>query len=124
MILIPDRGTTQERSFSHPECKCYTDALHAHVCFWKTLRHYLVLLVPVQKGFRPGHIIGELVCVDEGFHLSHPAGKVAEVSEEALKPGKTREKAPDVCSGAPTMDDASLKLLLLHSQKSDKPYTL
>lgn len=74
-----------------------------------------MLLVSVQKGFRPGHIIGELVCIDEGFHLSHPAGEVAEVSKEALKPGKTTEKAPDVCSGAPRMDDASLKLVMLCS---------
>lgn len=114
MILIPDRGTTQERSFSHPECKCYTDALHAHVCFWKTLRHYLVLLVPVQKGFRPGHIIGELVCVDEGFHLSHPAGKVAEVSKEALKPvGIVETRVPLRRQGADLLPVRN-QLLALH----------
>lgn len=78
------------------------------------MRHYLVLLVPVQKGFRPGHIIGELVCVDEGFHLSHPAGKVAEVSEEALKPvGIVETRVPLRRQGADLLPVRD-QLLALH----------
>lgn len=58
-----------------------------------------MLLMSVQQGFSPGHVIGELICIDEGFHLSHPAGEVAEVSKEALKPKENQEGPLDVpCS--------------------------
>lgn len=60
-----------------------------------------MLLMPVQQGFRPGHVIGELICVDEGFHLSHPAGQVTEVSKESLKPRENPGKSLDVPSGEP-----------------------
>lgn len=40
----------------------------------------------VQQGFSPSHVIGKFIRIDEGFHLSHPAGKVTEVSKEALEP--------------------------------------
>lgn len=55
-----------------------------------------MLLMPVEQGFSPGHIIGELICIDEGFHFSHPAGEVAEVSKEALKPREIQEEPLDV----------------------------
>lgn len=61
-----------------------------------------MLLMPIQQGFGPSHIVGKFICIDEGFHLSDPAGKVSEVGKEALKPGKpkvseerSRGKAPD-----------------------------
>lgn len=60
-----------------------------------------MLLMPVQQGFSPGHVIGELICIDEGFHLSHPAGEVAEVSKEALKSRENQDKPLDVPNGKP-----------------------
>lgn len=46
--------------------------------------------MPIQQGFGSGHIVGKFICVDEGFHLSDPAGEVSEVGKEALKPGKPK----------------------------------
>ena len=50
---------------------------------------YLVLLVAVQQGLGSGHVVGQLVSVDQRLHLRHPAGQVPEVSREALQPGRT-----------------------------------
>lgn len=58
----------------------------------------LVLLVPVQKSFCPGDVIGQLVSVDQGLHLRHPAGQVPEVRNEALQTaGGGREQM--LCAG-------------------------
>lgn len=49
-----------------------------------------MLLMPIEQGFSPGHVVGKFICIDEGFHLSHPAGEVTEVSKEALKSRKSK----------------------------------
>ena len=74
-----------------------------------------MLLMSIQQGFGTSHVVGQLICVDEGFHLGDPAGEVPEVSEEALKPTETRGQSAE----ASRVENATLKLPILCSQKSD-----
>lgn len=51
-----------------------------------------MLLVPVQQRLGSGHVVGQLVGINQSLHLRHPAGQIPEVSGETLQTGGQKDK--------------------------------
>lgn len=79
-----------------------------------------MLLVAVQQSLCSSHIIGQLVSIDQGFHLCHPAGQIPEVSSEALQAGRDCNKDTEWMS----MDDKNIYYCSLITKGDTKTASL